>query len=108
MGPARGQPGPALPRRGGTATEAAVRHRTGRPAGRVRAGRAGRADRTATRPEPGEAPLRGRLVDPPVAARLVDLRRAGRRAAPRAAWPARRGGVPAGDSWIGAARGGAP
>src|SRR6266545_1513364 len=73
---ARGQSGPSLPGRTGTAAQEAVRHRIGRPAGRVRAGRAGRPDRTATRPRPGEAPPRGGAP------------RASTRYGDRARWPA--------------------
>src|SRR6266545_4466498 len=100
---ARGQSGPYLPGRTGTAAQEAVRHRIGRPAGRVRAGRAGRPDRTATRPWPGEAPLRGGLVHPSAAARLADLRRARRGAAGRAARAARRRAGPPGQGGVGGA-----
>ena len=90
-----------MPGRDRIASEAAVRHRAGRAPGRIRAGRAGRADRVAAGLLAGEASLGGRLVHPAAARVLADLRGARRRTARRPAQPPRRRAGQAGQGGVG-------
>ena len=83
--PGRGRPAPGL----------AVRHRAGRPAARLPAGRAGHPGRDGARRADEEGALGRRLVDAAAARAVAGVRRARRRGARRAARgagrPARRG-----------------
>ena len=94
--PARRDPGPRLPRRGGPAAASAVRHRARRPAARAAPGRAGRRRRALPRAVAGQGALRGRLVDAAAARAVAAVRRPRRRGARRAAQPHGRRPRPAG------------
>ena len=90
VGAPRGEPGPRLPARGRPRPRPHLRHRArGAPARdaprRARLGRRG-----AARHQAREGALGGRLVDPPAAAVLAEVRRPRRGAARRRARPPRR------------------
>ena len=70
-----------MPGRGRAGTGRALRHRAGRPAARLPAGRAGHAGRDAAGLPDEEGALGGRLVDPAAARTLARVRRARRRGA---------------------------
>ena len=100
--PARGHPGPALPRRGRAATDRAVRHRARRAAARLPAGRPGHPRREPARRPARQGALGGRLVDAAAARAVAGVRRPGRRGAGRAAHPDRRRAGRRGQGRVGA------
>ncbi len=85
MGAARGQPGPALPRRGALPAPEAVRHRAGGSPARTAQGEPRRPDGTGAGAYPAEGALGGGLVTASDPGGLAGVRGARRRAAQRPA-----------------------